>query len=143
VKGPRGLCSRMPDCDGEEHQLYRFSEDEPWLCPDHYRREAVDTKWVQACDTCGATPAFRVPGHRRNEYLCLEHHAEQGYTLDDMHMLRKLWGQAPKRHPLGRTAECIAAGHGTECRGEIKQRGKLGMMCTRHFDPQRYNRTRV
>lgn len=49
------------------------------LCASCYRLAAKAAPSIQTlCDKCGKGPAFRNPGHRRNEYLCRECHAETG-----------------------------------------------------------------
>lgn len=52
------------------------------ICAPCYRAEArTRTFKGTACDDCGGKPAFRNPGHRRNEYLCLNCQLKRGESL--------------------------------------------------------------
>jgi NMD protein affecting ribosome stability and mRNA decay len=52
------------------------------LCAGCYRTRAYAAPaTTTACDNCGASPAYRNPVHRRNEYLCTACHAAAGETL--------------------------------------------------------------
>lgn len=52
------------------------------LCASCERVRVVNApKPQQACDACGQVPAFRNPGHRRNEYLCVPCHKATGEPL--------------------------------------------------------------
>lgn len=130
---PRGTC---PSCHEEGVILHDREDGEP-VCADCYRQTSVRDR-VQACDTCGAGPAFRNPAHRRDEFKCLVCHAMDGYTLDDAGMLRKLMGRPGRKHSKGRSDPCIGKGFGTDCHGQVKPRGKLGVMCDFHHDPKKY-----
>lgn len=132
---PRGTC---PGCDEENAILHEREEgDGPPCCAECYKKTAVRGR-MQPCDDCGEGPAFRNPAHRRDEFKCLRCHAKDGYTLDDAGMLRKLIGMAGRVHSRGRVDPCIAAGSVTRCRGQVKPRGKLGVMCQFHFSPKDY-----
>lgn len=133
---PRGTCA----C-GEENAILHEREEGPPCCAECYRRGAVRDR-EQACDSCGLGPAFRDPSHRRDEFKCLECHAKDGYTLDDAGMLRKLMGMPGRKHAQGRVEPCIAKGGVTECKGQTKPRGRLGVMCDRHHDPVKWNQNR-
>lgn len=136
---PRGTC---PDCKEANAILHDRAEYglEP-CCAHCYRVTAVRSR-EQACDDCGKGPAFRDPGHRRNEYRCLGCHAKVGYTLNDAGMLRKLIGMAGPTHSKGRSDPCIAKGGVTQCHGQVKPRGSAGVMCQSHFDPVKYAKAR-
>jgi hypothetical protein len=132
---PRGTC---PECREDGIILHERQElGLPACCAGCYQKTAVRDR-VQACDVCGQGPAFRNPAHRRDEFKCLPCHSEDGYTLDDAGMLRKLMGMAGRKHSRGRVDDCIGAGHGTQCKGQTKPRGRLGVMCDFHHDPKKY-----
>lgn len=50
------------------------------LCAEHARVWIRENPSVQLCDKCGAEGnVFRDPSHRRNEYLCVKCHDENGF----------------------------------------------------------------
>lgn len=135
---PRGVC---PGCGEKDVILHEPEDGPPSVCSDCYRLTAVRDR-MQACDVCGQGPAFRDPSHRRDEFKCLTCHAKDGYTLDDAGMLRKLVGLAGRKHSQGRSDPCVAKGGVTECHGQVKPRGRAGVMCDFHFDPVKYTKAR-
>lgn len=70
----RGDCENA-GCQETGVLLYSHSSDDALLCPDCSRRRARANPIPQTCDECGATGnVWRDPVHRRNEYLCINHH---------------------------------------------------------------------
>ena len=50
------------------------------LCAEHTRVWVRENPSKQLCDKCGAEGnVFRDPSHRRNEYLCMNCHNENGF----------------------------------------------------------------
>lgn len=135
---PRGTC---PDCASENEILHDREDGLEPACAHCYRRTSHRDR-VQACDVCGGGPAFRNPEHRRDEFKCLGCHAMDGYTLDNAGMLRKLMGRPGRVHTQGRVDPCLGRGSITPCGGQVKPRGKDGVMCDRHHDPVKYLRNR-
>ena len=124
---PRGDC---PHCDEKDALLY---EDEDFVgCAQCYRVRARRFDRVQSCDDCGEPGAFRDPSHRRDEYFCSRCHAKRGYIPTERSMISRVMVRASDTHSQGRKAVCIAAGYGTDCSGQIKPRGKLGVLCDFH-----------
>lgn len=136
----RGRCGRK-DCPEEDCILHE-AEDGVLVCADHYRRQSNRDK-PYPCDTCGEGPAFRDPMHRRDEMLCMRCHNKDGYVPGERAMVTKLASRQGVEHPMARRVKCIAAGHGTDCGGEIKQRGKLGTICNKHHDPVKWLKNRT
>lgn len=136
---PRGDCA----CGEKNAILYDREDGAEACCAWCYRATAVRAR-EQACDDCGGGPAFRDPGHRRDEYRCVGCHAKAGYTLDDAGMLRKLMGRSGPTHSQGSVDVCIGKGYGTECKGQVKPRGGKdgGVKCDFHHDPVKYLKNR-
>lgn len=126
---PRGVCASCKD-DG----VILHGDD---LCAGCYRVQA-NRNLPYPCDMCGEAPAFRDPLHRRDEYLCNECHAKTGFVPGERAMITKVQARVGFTHTQGRKEPCIAAGHGTDCKGQTKPRGKLGVLCDRHADPKKY-----
>lgn len=64
---------------GEQNVLVYACGDQ-LLCAEHTRRWIHANPTKQGCDKCGADAnVFRDPSHRRNEYLCLDCHNENGF----------------------------------------------------------------
>lgn len=137
---PIGTCANEhPDREGR--YLYEL-EGSPgvMVCAPCSREASAPYRYkrVQRCDRDPEregppthSAAFRDPSHRKNVYLCIECHKANGYVLSDSSMLSKL-DRVSKRHHLGRKEPCIAAGYGTECSGQTKQRSNLGVLCDFH-----------
>jgi hypothetical protein len=71
-----GPCAQ---CGAGNLQRIYTSQDGCPLCASCYRSTAkAAPSTVTLCDKCGNGPAFRNPGHRRNEYLCRDCHAATG-----------------------------------------------------------------
>ena len=88
------------------------------------------------CDNCGNDGAFRDPLHRKDEYLCEACHRRTGYSPGERAMVSQIEVRQGFRHSQGRKETCIAAGRGTECKGQVKPRGKNGVMCDFHNNPR-------
>jgi hypothetical protein len=109
--------------------------DEPVLCAEHSRpiAQRLSKGRVASCDKCGHEGAWRNPYTRRNEYLCAVHHAESGDGV-----IQNKWagaGRVTGSAPLGvREREaCVAAGVGSDCRGEVRPRGREAQpLCNAH-----------
>jgi hypothetical protein len=141
---PRGECQAPAGCTEENPILFESHDaDGLLLCADHYRRASdVEAHKSYPCDRCGAGGAFRDPAHRRDEMLCQSCHKDDGYEPTERAMVNKTAARVGAEHPMARRVKCIAAGKGTACKGEIKQRGKVGVLCTFHFDPVKYNKAK-
>lgn len=136
---PRGQCSE-DSCPEADAVLYTAQDGVP-RCATHHSR-LINRKHDYPCDNCGGGPAFRDPAHRRDEYLCPRCHLEDGYEPTERAMVNKTAVRMGVRHSRGQTAVCIAAGRGTDCKGQIKQRGKVGVLCDFHADPVKYAKAR-
>lgn len=69
-----GPCARC----GAENLQKMYGE----LCAGCYREQIRSAPVAPSrCDKCGQAPAFRNPGHRRNELLCTDCHAAAGEPL--------------------------------------------------------------
>lgn len=65
-----------PRCHGRVKKL------NDGLCAPCYRDRAAGQPFDGTpCDNCGRKPAFRNPGHRRDEYLCAQCQAATGESL--------------------------------------------------------------
>lgn len=126
----RGVC---PICGDADVLLYAF--DNALMCASDYRRVARTVKWTQACDKCGAPKAVRDPAHRRNEYLCISCHNENGVlevkTTVFKRALVALTSAIPNTQPK---LQCLLHNYGTECDDNIKPRGAWGgkSLCNTH-----------
>jgi len=134
---PYGPCTTegCPNASGR----VLLGQDDP-RCADCRSKSAKrhQAEMFYPCDICGAEQAFRDPAHRRDEYLCVDCHKANGYEPTERGMLSKTQRRVGVTHSMGRKPVCIAAGHGTDCKGEIKQRGKRGELCNFHNDPRKY-----
>lgn len=126
---PRGTCT---GCGDEDVILHQGD-----VCANCYR-QASNRDQPYPCDRCGQGKAFRDPVHRRDEYLCQTCHLEDGYVPGERAMITRVQARVGATHSQGRREPCIAAGHGTACKGQIKPRGKLGVLCDFHSDPRKY-----
>lgn len=131
---PVGTC---PSCSTEDMLLV----EEGGSCASCYRKTARrhQAEMFYPCDNCGAEEAFRDPAHRRDEYLCPACHLENGYEPSERGMLNKTAARIGVKHSMGRKAVCTLRASGTPCGGEIKQRGKHGEICNRHWNPKKYD----
>lgn len=132
---PRGKCAE----DGclEESPILHTGADGLGRCATHYTARTVRQR-DYPCDRCGAGPAFRDPAHRLDIMLCAECHESEGYVPGERAMVSQSAVRQGVTHSMARRVKCAAAGYGTECRGEIKQRGSRGMLCSYHADPKKY-----
>jgi hypothetical protein len=135
---PRGQCQE-PGCLETDAILYEAGDVE--RCATHHSR-LLNRKHEYPCDNCGQGPAFRDPAHRRDEMLCGACHQKDGYVPTERAMVNKTAVRMGVVHSRGQKAVCIAAGHGTPCSGQIKQRSNKGVLCDRHADPAGWLRRR-
>jgi len=139
---PRGQC-KEDGCRETDAILY-VADDEIERCALHHAR-LINRRpeGGYPCDNCGEGPAFRDPEHRRDEYLCPRcHKRHDAYEPGERAMVFKTRARIGMTHSRGQKAVCIAAGQGTDCHGQIKQRGKIGVMCDFHTDPVGYTKRR-
>lgn len=131
VEAPRAKC---PRCDEDDALLYRAEPTEDnsdLVCANCVRELARTIKRFTVCDKCGADHAWRNPKHRRNEYLCGKCHAESG----DGVVLNKWFPRVSEPLRVREREACLERSNnsGTECRGEVKPRGKNAVpLCNRH-----------
>lgn len=65
---------------GEKDALVYEAGDQ-LVCANDYRKYAAQNPRKQACDKCGEDAnVLRDPSHRRNEYLCMGCHIENGFA---------------------------------------------------------------
>jgi len=121
------------DCEREgctEKDVLVYDAGEQVVCAHHRRVWAKDHPRVEECDECGATPAWRDPVTRRNEFFCAQCHARHGTVFQNR------WAPSVRNSEgLGvrEKVECAAADRGTECKGEKKWRGEFKMiLCNKH-----------
>lgn len=137
---PRGACG-VEGCPEKDVILYAAPGEpidaKPTMCASHYRARADRTR-PYPCDNCGAEPAYRDPLHRRDEMFCQRCHEEMGYIAGERAMITKTAARVGVTHTLGRKAVCVLRGEG-DCGGEVKQRGRHGEICNRHWNPKKYD----
>jgi hypothetical protein len=136
---PRGRCREDGCC--ETNAVLYVAADEVERCATHHSR-LLNRKHEYPCDNCGQGPAFRDPAHRRDEMLCPRCHAKDGYVPTERAMVNKTAVRMGVTHSRGQKAVCIAAGRGTDCHGQVKQRSNKGVLCDFHSDPVRYVKAR-
>jgi hypothetical protein len=69
-------------CNEQNVLVYECGEQ--LLCAEHSRQYARSHPLPQYCDRCGKEDkVVRDPGHRRNEYLCMSCHADDGFLIHD------------------------------------------------------------
>jgi hypothetical protein len=74
-----GTCER---CQETNALVYECGEQ--LLCAEHSRQYARSHPLKPYCDRCGKQEkVFRDPSHRRNEYLCMGCHADDGFLVRD------------------------------------------------------------
>jgi hypothetical protein len=74
-----GTCER---CQETNALVYECGEQ--LLCAEHSRQYAHSHPLKPYCDRCGnQDKVFRDPSHRRNEYLCMSCHADDGFLIRD------------------------------------------------------------
>lgn len=134
---PYGPCE-TPGCLNS-HLDVLLGQDDP-RCGECRRRTAVrhQAEMFYPCDVCESPTAFRDPAHRRDEYLCLKHHRDNGYEPGERAMLTKVAKRMGVTHSMGRKPLCILRGSETQCGGEVKHHSGHGEICARHWDPKKY-----
>lgn len=74
-----GTCER---CQEANALVYECGEQ--LLCAEHSRQYARSHPLKPYCDRCmKQDKVFRDPSHRRNEYLCMSCHADDGFLIRD------------------------------------------------------------
>jgi hypothetical protein len=74
-----GTCEQ---CQEANALVYECGEQ--LLCAEHSRQYARSHPLKPYCDRCGKQEkVFRDPSHRRNEYLCMGCHADDGFLIRD------------------------------------------------------------
>ncbi len=74
-----GTCER---CQETNALVYECGEQ--LLCAEHSRQYAHSHPLKPYCDRCGKQEkVFRDPSHRRNEYLCMSCHSDDGFLIRD------------------------------------------------------------
>jgi len=74
-----GTCEQ---CQETNALVYECGEQ--LLCAEHSRQYARSHPLKPYCDRCGKQEkVFRDPSHRRNEYLCMGCHADDGFLVRD------------------------------------------------------------
>jgi ribosomal protein S14 len=75
---------------GEQNSLV-YAAGEQLLCADDYRKYAAANPLKPQCDRCGSeSNVLRDPSHRRNEYFCMQCHAETGFAPSNSVVYRTL-----------------------------------------------------
>ncbi len=126
----RGVC---PICGEADVLLYTYND--ALICATDYRTLTRRVSRTQPCDKCGAPKAVRDPAHRRNEYLCISCHNENGVlevkTTVFKRALVSLTNAIPNMRPR---VQCYLHNYGTECDDNIKPRGAWGgkSLCNTH-----------
>ena len=68
---------------GEQNALVYECGDQ-LLCAEHSRQYARNNPLLPYCDRCGKQDkVVRDPSHRRNEYLCMSCHTDDGFFIRD------------------------------------------------------------
>lgn len=68
----------------QETNVLVYECGEQLLCAEHSRAYARSHPLKPYCDRCGKQEkVFRDPSHRRNEYLCMSCHADDGFLIRD------------------------------------------------------------
>lgn len=99
------------------------------LCADCVRLTEKGIHRHTPCDDCGAPSAWRDPFLRTNVYRCGSCHVKNGRGV-----VQNKWF-ARVSEPLRGSARavCEAAGVGSDCKGEVKPRGRTAaLLCNAH-----------
>lgn len=122
--------STCEQCGATDVLVYEL--DAKLICAEDYRKAVRNIKFVTACDQCGATPSFRDPAHRRNEYLCAACHSKNDFYTNNSVVKRTLV-QIFKGLP-GSKSRCIGEDPNDPCDDNIKPRGPWGgkSLCNKH-----------
>lgn len=82
----RGTCEV---CNADDVLVY--DEGDKLRCAEHARQWIRSNPRKQTCDKCGSDfGVVRDPSHRRNEYLCLPCHQENGLLVKDSVTMRAI-----------------------------------------------------
>jgi hypothetical protein len=118
-----------------DEQVLVYERDDQLLCAEHTRRCIAANPQVQSCDRCGsARNILRDPSHRRNEYLCLDCHKEDGFTSNDTVTGRAVRSAVLPPKLARPKVKCEAAGYGSKCDDNVKPRNAWGgkSLCNTH-----------
>lgn len=123
------LCS-----SGEQVLVYECNDQ--LVCASHVREYIKANPAVQSCDRCHKPGALvRDPTHRRNEYLCLACHREDGFIINTSITAKAVREVlSPMKSVISARTKCEAAGYGTPCDDNVKPRGPWGgkSLCSTH-----------
>ncbi len=124
----RGDCP----CGDEDALVYDAAWDETLLCASCSRKRSAAHVVIETCDECGGDHAWRDPLAPGNVMRCATCHGKSGKVVQNR------WANSVR---VGRTInpgakpKCVAAGYGTDCKGEVKPRGgefKGRQLCNKH-----------
>jgi transposase-like protein len=122
-------------CNNGE-QVLVYDRSEQLLCASHSREYAKANPVKQLCDRCGSdSSVVRDPTHRRNEYLCMSCHSDDGFVINNSVTAKAVREVlSPLKSVISQRVRCEAAGYGTDCDENIKPRGPWGgkLLCNRH-----------
>lgn len=123
----RGTCEQCGESDTLVYEL-----DAKLICAEDYRKAVRNLKFITACDQCGATPSFRDPAHRRNEYLCAGCHSKNDFNTNNT-VVKRVLVQIFKGLP-GSKVRCLGESADSPCDDNIKPRGAWGgkSLCNVH-----------
>ena len=119
-------------CQGDDVLVYERGDE--LLCAEHTRRFIAANPAPSICDRCGnQSSVVRDPSHRRNEYLCLRCHSDDGFLIEDTVTGRAIKSLFQPFMAVGRT-RCAAAGYGSDCDDNVKPRNSWGgkSLCNKH-----------
>ncbi len=86
-------------CNEQNALVYEAGEQ--LLCANCSRKYAAANPRKQLCDRCGKEAnVLRDPSHRRNEYFCMQCHAETGFAPSNSVVYRTLMEVLKKDYKL-------------------------------------------
>lgn len=119
----------------QEQNVLVYAVGELLLCAEDTRQHAFRSVHVPHCDKCGVQDkVVRDPSHRRNEYLCMSCHVENGFMIVDTvtnRVVRSTFTSTYER-PARPKIKCYVDNH--DCDDNIKPRGQWDgkMLCNKH-----------
>jgi len=111
-----GTCSSCSDTNVLVYEI-----DDVLVCANDYRKIVSTRNYIQHCDKCDSPYSVRDPDHRRNEYLCLTCHAENGFKINNSVVKRSITSLITELIKKERV-QCAAAGYGSDCDNNVKPR---------------------
>jgi hypothetical protein len=129
------IYGQCESCNNGE-QVLVYDRGEQLVCASHTREYAKANPIKQHCDRCGSVDSvLRDPTHRRNEYLCMSCHSDDGFVINNSvtaKAIRKVL--SPMKSVISAKPRCEAAGYGTRCDDNVKPRGPWNgkMLCNTH-----------